>query len=513
MRITDDGWIGRVRCRCAMLAAVLAVAITALPSFAADRERWYMLLLDGQHAGWMHETTDTADRLITTTGTMHLRLKRGATELLVEMGTEFQETPEGEPVLMRSRTVTGATPMMFEYRFGDDAVEVVTSNVEGREVITTQPLPDGVWLTPMAADRYVRERLAAGATEITVRTMDPTTGLSPITVTYRDIRPAMAEYQGRSIKGFSCLSETSASPGFVTEQLMAEDGALIRSTTGFGPMTIVLLAAEKDVALAKAEAPEMMIRTFVKPDRPIRQPREVRSATYVLEVPADAAIDVPTVGAQQARVLEPGKVEVVVDLDDLQSVAEFVDRDRLLAPTAMLRCDDEAVASIATKAVGRVKDGDDAARAEALRRAVYRHIRKKNLGVGFASASEVARTREGDCSEHAVLLAALLRAEGIPSQVAAGVVYADEFEGEKGIFGYHMWTQALLNIDGRNVWIDLDATFPNNVPFDATHIVLGTSALGDDEPIGALASMAPLLGRLGIVVKNVEHQAHAESTR
>ena len=40
-----------------------------------------------------------------------------------------------------------------------------------------------------------------------------------------------------------------------------------------------------------------------------------------------------------------------------------------------------------------------------------------------ATAAEVARSREGDCTEHAVLLAALARARGIPARVAMGLVY------------------------------------------------------------------------------------------
>ena len=39
---------------------------------------------------------------------------------------------------------------------------------------------------------------------------------------------------------------------------------------------------------------------------------------------------------------------------------------------------------------------------------------EKDLSVGFATAADVARTAQGDCTEHAVLLAALLRASDIP---------------------------------------------------------------------------------------------------
>ena len=47
---------------------------------------------------------------------------------------------------------------------------------------------------------------------------------------------------------------------------------------------------------------------------------------------------------------------------------------------------------------------------EALRDLVHTHISGKHLSTAYASASETARTGSGDCTEHAVLLAAVLGA-------------------------------------------------------------------------------------------------------
>lgn len=142
--------------------------------------------------------------------------------------------------------------------------------------------------------------------------------------------------------------------------------------------------------------------------------------------------------------------------------------------------------------------------AERMRRHVHGHINRKSLDVGFATASEVARTREGDCTEHAVLLAAMLRAAGIPSRVVSGLIYVDEFVGQKGVFGFHMWTQALLpGPDGEGVWVDLDATL-DRLPRDATHIGVAVSTLEGSERVNTMAAVAPLLGALSIEVERVE---------
>jgi hypothetical protein len=99
-----------------------------------------------------------------------------------------------------------------------------------------------------------------------------------------------------------------------------------------------------------------------------------------------------------------------------------------------------------------------------------------------------------------VLLAALLRAEAIPSRVVSGLVYLDRFLGREAVFGYHMWTQAWLSgQDGRARWVDLDATLDGH-PFDAAHIALGTSPLAEVAFSNDLLRLSPLLGRLSIRV-------------
>jgi transglutaminase-like putative cysteine protease len=75
-----------------------------------------------------------------------------------------------------------------------------------------------------------------------------------------------------------------------------------------------------------------------------------------------------------------------------------------------------------------------------------------------------------------MLLAALLRAAGIPSRVAVGVTYAD------GEFISHMWTEAYLND-----WTALDATLSGGDVVDATHIKLAASAL--DGPTASDAAL------------------------
>jgi hypothetical protein len=78
---------------------------------------------------------------------------------------------------------------------------------------------------------------------------------------------------------------------------------------------------------------------------------------------------------------------------------------------------------------------------------------------GWDVASRVAHNKDGDCTEHAVLLVALARANGIPARIAIGLAIT----GDNSRFGAYGHAWAELKINGR--WIVADAAmFDANVP-------------------------------------------------
>ena len=106
-------------------------------------------------------------------------------------------------------------------------------------------------------------------------------------------------------------------------------------------------------------------------------------------------------------------------------------------------------------------------------------IDKKNMSRGFDVASVVASRREGDCSEHAVLLAAVLRAQGIPARVVFGVYIDGPRAGDGAAlegFG-HAWTEAWSG--PRDGWRGVDATRPG-APVAGRH--LAGASLDDESP-------------------------------
>lgn len=483
------------------LSVVLAGVLALGTAVGQDVERYYIMQISGERAGWMRETTSTADGLITNAAEMNLSVKRGPIEITITIETEFVETENNEPVSMRSRQVMGSLPIETTYTFTDTGVQVSTTQ-SGRTTTTTQPTPSGEWITPERAAAIMRDALASQAESVQVTILDPALGLVPVTTTRSGFEQASIEVLGKTVPGFRTSSESSIAPGSASTDFIDADGKLLRSTASIGGLEITTIAAERDLALADVDAPEMMRSTFISPIGTIERPRKTTRATYVLSSREGPLEDVVETSSQTVERIDETTLRVTVIADQFTTLGD-APGEQDLASSTMIACTDDAIVALVPRG-GASKDAPASVRAEAHRRFVHGFIDEKSLGVGFATASEVARTRVGDCTEHAALLAAVLRADGIPARVASGLVYARDFLGSQDIFGYHMWTRAYIDTPDGPRWVDLDATLPADVAFDATHITLDESSLGDNDTINAMIALTPLMGRLDITIESTE---------
>ncbi|HND51494.1 MAG TPA: transglutaminase-like domain-containing protein [Pirellulaceae bacterium] len=162
-------------------------------------------------------------------------------------------------------------------------------------------------------------------------------------------------------------------------------------------------------------------------------------------------------------------------------------------PSRLVQSDDPAVVELAQSVAP--DETDPAKLAFALEKHVKATITEKNFSQALTSAAEVAKSREGDCTEHAVLLAALCRARKLPCDVVVGLVYAESLGG----FGFHMWNEAWVG----DRWVPLDATLGRG-GIGAAHIKLATSPLAGDDSWNAFLPVFQVLGRLELRVAKVE---------
>jgi transglutaminase-like putative cysteine protease len=112
-----------------------------------------------------------------------------------------------------------------------------------------------------------------------------------------------------------------------------------------------------------------------------------------------------------------------------------------------------------------------------------KNIEKRPV-ISVPDALAVIENRAGDCNEHAVLLAALARAAGIPAKIEAGLVYLN------GRFYYHAWNLLYLG-----KWITVDSLF-GQLPADVTHIRFSSGELGQQ------LDLISLMGKLKLKIIN-----------
>jgi hypothetical protein len=150
-----------------------------------------------------------------------------------------------------------------------------------------------------------------------------------------------------------------------------------------------------------------------------------------------------------------------------------------LQPNAFIQSDDKKIIDQSVKILAGEKDAREAAKK--LTAWTYAALTKKAV-VSIPSALEVLKQREGDCNEHTALYTALARSAGIPTRMAAGIVYM-----ENGFY-YHAWPEVWVG-----AWMPVDPTF-NQFPADATHIRFITGNLDRQSDI------MKLVGKLRVEV-------------
>jgi hypothetical protein len=163
------------------------------------------------------------------------------------------------------------------------------------------------------------------------------------------------------------------------------------------------------------------------------------------------------------------------------------------AANNLVQSDDQEVVRMAKLVLP--EEADQKVLAIALEKYVHTAVKLKNFSQAFATAAEVARNPEGDCTEHAVLLAALARARGIPARVAIGLVYQPSTQ----CFAYHMWNELWIG----QRWMPLDATLGRG-GIGAAHLKLCDSNLAGAQAYSCFLPVAQVIGQIKVEILDVE---------
>ncbi|MCA9081559.1 MAG: transglutaminase domain-containing protein [Planctomycetaceae bacterium] len=417
-------------------------------------EYWEVLLLQGNRVGYNHtveraETIDGEQRLVTETfGRMELKRAGHSLKMLFQL--RFEETPAGALVRFHSTQTNPPDSKVESAGVRDGDVLRVTMSAGGQQNRREEPDAAGL-RSPAFVDRYLLTNDLPLNELRSFEIFDPQVS-QRATITLRRIAPATTKLWADEVNHLDRVEMThSAIPGATTTLFLdPKTRRVLKSTTPL--LGIDAYRVSQEIATQEIEPFDQLTASLIvlQTDKNLAA---ARSVSYRLTIDGDVPEGMfPSDATQQVtRDLQQLAIKVTpLTKDQLQpsvTKPESPGQEYLVA-TRYIECTAPLIGKLSRQACG---DADDSVtKAINLERFVRQHIQKRNLATAMATALEVAQSQAGDCTEHAVLLTALLRAADIPARVAVGLVHVDSQQAFIG----HMWTEAWIN----GTWFPLDAT-------------------------------------------------------
>ncbi|MEN8127046.1 MAG: transglutaminase-like domain-containing protein [Planctomycetota bacterium] len=458
--------------------AVIGLFTSVISLSAAETETDYMaILLQGKKIGHaVHIRAVESDKIITTER-FSMTLGRGGQAVTVASQEKHIETPDGKPLGFEMSLTTSGVEQKTTGTV-QDGKATISRQVMGQAQELTVDWPAGAMLSEGLRKTGIKHGLASGtAYEVSLFRPDMLTTVEAKVEVGEKKKIALLLGRQKDLTEvkttMSVQGQQIVVTGYVDEQLKA-----IKTLVPMMGMELEMVACDEAFARQENAIVDFLEKlSIASPVKLINLP-VIESAVYTLKPTTDTKLELPISSTQTVEVTETGLIVTVTKLQPPKEIAFPYKGDdpkalEALKETDYMQSTNRTIIDLAKRAVGETKDAADASRQ--IEAFVDGYITQKDLSVGYASAAEVAQSRQGDCSEHAVLAAAMCRAVGIPARIVCGVVYADTFLGKQSIFGGHMWVEVYLDGD----WYGLDATRSEQAGFSPGHIAL---AHGNGDP-------------------------------
>jgi hypothetical protein len=444
---------------------------------AQTKTEYMAILVGGQKLGYVENVRRADGDTVTTSQRMVLTIRRMGMALKLEQSESTVESAGGEPLSFVSTQNFGMTAQTTAGAIKDHKVKVtVTSGQQVRE--SEIAWPEGALLSEGLRLLSISKGFKEG-TRYTAKAFMPSM-LNSADANMVIGAKKQVDLLGRVVELTEARSVLSGPTGQIESVgYLDADGDALKTVTPMLGMQMEMVACTKEFATMPGESVDLFSKVFVACPSPLGNLGAAASVTYRIEPTnpsAGASAKLDFLESPSQKVTRDGNSIVVTvrPVAGKGGALPYKGADpatvKALKATQYLQSDAEEVVALARKAVAGAKDAAGAARQ--IQDFVSKYVTRKDLSVGYASALEVAKSRQGDCSEHAVLAAAMCRAAGLPAQVVMGVVYVESMGGRRDVFGPHAWFRAL--IDG--VWVDYDAAMGS---YDAGHVALYA---GDGDP-------------------------------
>ena len=496
-RIESRGLRLKLWCACAITTVSLAARSAGAQ---APAESWDALFIGNSKVGSIqtrvNPVKDKDRALINVLVDYKLSLRRGNDSVEIAMQYGTIETLEGE--VLRLDTRTQASNQIIQVRGdvidGKMTLEIINGRQKQQEILVWGPEVRGPYGPELS---FTRSPMKPGEVRKLKTFMPNYNKIVEVTLTARTVEAI--PLGGGAIRDLLRIDQqiqtldNKPMPEMNQTFWVDSVGQVLKTfNDNFGGTTAYRTTREAAVRrVAKADQFDLINGMVVQVTRKITNPENSRDILYKVSLTdADPAAFFPNDRRQTLKPgPEPRSASLVVRTAgplDGEAGPETVGAEYLRS-NPLVTSDDSQVIRLARKAVGT--QTDPWAKARAISKWVATNIKEKNFETSFAPADEVARNLQGDCTEHAVLTAAMCRAEGVPSRVVVGLIYATQLGG----FGYHMWDEVYVN----RRWVAVDAAFDQS-QVDAVHLKLSETSLDGVSPFDTFTAVTRVATKLKI---------------
>lgn len=486
-------------------------------------EYWEQLSSEGNPIGWQRNVWSKEE----IEGSPITRFEQEIRMIVLRYGDHFDismtldvvSNPNGEFLSSHSVLRSGAEPISTQCRVEND--RLIVSNLKNQSNLPWQTGTQG----PDAVIRCLWNKPMVLHEERTLTAFDPVQlrGIETKLYAEKIEKTELPNGQNKNLLRISVQNtlknrNENASTDQTFQGILWTDAAgnILRNEMSIG-QTIVAQRVDRKTALAIADQkPEVELgRLGVVPlNRRIDHPQDIPRVSFIVRLKDGSPLNrFPNTPFQEVIPLDehtakitvwssigpiPTKIENPV-FEKVRNEAQAED----LASGTLINLEDSKLKELAESVVSSLAPWQAALELEKL---AHKTIEQTNFSVAFASSSETLQNRSGDCTEFAVLLAALCRSKGIPTRLTLGLVYSPlalsadaenrTFRTAEASMIFHLWNEVL--VDG--VWRPLDATQALGGA-NAARIKIYDSALNEDMPTLLVQSIFNLIGRLEINVQ------------
>jgi hypothetical protein len=481
--------------RCVLsLAALLLLASCGAQDEPPIHESWDEIYMDGVKAGYLHTKVTRAGQeqgagqqragqwQVATQ--MKLFIQRDGKRADVSARQTSVETPDGKLIRFESVNEFGGAPLTIRGQVEGNQLKGERIRGSTAEPFSL-PWPADI-RTPFSIVRALESEPLAAGQERTFRQFDPVLQ-RVVEVRMRAIKEESVDLQsGKADLLHVAVTETTPGAGAILRILWIDrQGRMVKSWAPAHRHT--------SYKSSRLEAVKEPVQRFdigrasrVALDRKFKSPHNTRRVVYrvTLRDPAQLFADGAT-QSFQALDERSGLLTVRAIRPDTPGIAaESRPTKSDLTANGIIQNDDERVRAMAGQVAADERDPWKIA--VALERHVKASLKQGETAQALVSAAEVAQSLEGDCTEYAVLLAALCRARGIPARAVVGLVY-DVHDS----FSFHMWTEVFV----ADRWVPLDATIGQG-GIGAAHLKLADTNFAVEQGLESYWRVGETIGQI-----------------